>query len=53
MSVKLIKNVDVSEHVIGIDNIQSSLDYPNINEFRIAEATITLRDPDNDFNPYK
>ena len=46
-------NVDVSEHVIGIDNIQSSLDYPTINEFRISEATITLRDPDNDFNPYK
>ena len=45
-------NVDVSDHVIGIDNIQSSLDYPTINEFRIAEATITLRDPDNDFNPY-
>ena len=51
---------DISEFVKGIDSIESSLDYPDLNEFRISEATITLRSPTesdslpvDDFNPYK
>ena len=41
---------DVSSSVQSINNIQSALDYPNLAEFRIAEARIVLRDPNNDFN---
>lgn len=43
---------DVSQYVDGISGIESSLDYPRLSEFRISEATISLRDPDNDFNTF-
>ena len=44
---------DVSEDVKTIEGIESSLDYPRINEYRINEAVFTLSDPDNDYNPQK
>ena len=46
-----ILDVDISKDIKGIEGIESSLDYPRINEFRINEATFTLSDPENDFNP--
>ena len=44
---------DISDSIKSIEGIESSLDYPRINEFRISEATFTLSDPENDFNPQK
>ena len=44
---------DISDDLIGIEGIEASLDYPDIDEYRIAEATFTLKDPDNNYNPQK
>ena len=47
----LILGQDVSDSVKSIEGIESSLDYPDINEYRVSEASFTLSDPDNNFNP--
>lgn len=44
---------EVSTSIKSIEGIESSLDYPSINEYRINEAVFTLSDPENDFNPQK
>lgn len=43
---------DVTNDIQSIQGIETSLDYPNINEFRVNEATLVLQDPDNNYNPY-
>ena len=48
-----ISGQDVTSDIQSIQGIETSLDYPNINEFRVNEATLVLQDPDNDYNPYK
>lgn len=48
-----ILEVDVSTGVKSIEGIESSLDYPNINEYRINEVVFILSDPENDYNPQK
>ena len=46
-----ILDQDVSVHVKSVEGIEQSLDYPQLNEFRINEAVFTLSDGNNDFNP--
>lgn len=46
-----ILDQNISEHVSNIENISSSLDYPNINEYEVSQCTITVKDPNNQFNP--
>ena len=36
-----------------LDDIQQSLDYPNLTEFRVGEASFTLKDVHGDFSPNK
>ena len=48
-----ILGVDVSRDLKSIEGIESSLDYPQLNEFRINEATFVLQDPNNNYNPQK
>ena len=48
-----ILGIDVSTNLKSIEGIESSLDYPQLNEFRINEAVFTLSDPDNNYNPQK
>ena len=36
-----------------LDDIQQSLDYPNLTEFRVGEASFTLKDVPGDFSPNK
>ena len=48
-----ILNRDILSSVKSIEGIESSLDYPELNEFRINEVVFTLNDPDNEFNPQK
>ena len=44
---------DISNDLMGIEGIEASLDYPTIDEYRIAEATFTLKDHYNNYNPQK
>ena len=50
----IILDQDVSSDVIEIPNIDQSVDYPQLNSYRIAEANITLKRGINDpYNPNK
>ena len=42
---------DISNDVKSISDIESSLDYPEINKYRVSEASFTLTDFNNNFNP--
>ncbi|MDE0398856.1 MAG: hypothetical protein OXL96_13760 [Candidatus Poribacteria bacterium] len=45
-----IHDVDVTDTLVSVDDIQKSVDYPNLTEFRIGEASFTLRDIHGDFS---
>ena len=46
-----IHDQDVTDAIASVDDIGQSVDYPNLTEFRIGEASITLRDVHGDFSP--
>ena len=50
VSVK-IHDQDVTEDTLLVDDILQGIDYPNLTEFRVGEASITLRDIHGDFSP--
>ena len=41
----------VPNDITAVDDILRSVDYPNLTEFRIGEASITIRDVHGDFSP--
>lgn len=43
---------DVTQYLSNPESISSSLDYPEFRQFRLADATIRLKNPDNLFSPY-
>ena len=46
-----IHDQDVTDDIASIDGIQQGIDYPNITEFRVAEASVTIKDVHGDFSP--
>ena len=50
LSVK-IHDQDVTDDVRSVDDIVRGVDYPNLTEFRVGEASFTLHDVHGDFSP--
>lgn len=48
-----IHNQDVTDDIASVDDIVQGVDYPNLTEFRVGEASFTLRDIHGDFSPNK
>ena len=46
-----IHDQDVTAAIASVDNIGQGIDYPNLTEFRVGEASCTLRDIHGDFSP--
>lgn len=46
-----IHNQDVTSDLASVDDIGQGIDYPNLTEFRVGEASVTLRDIHGDFSP--
>lgn len=46
-----IHNQDVTSDLASMDDIGQRIDYPNLTEFRVGEASFTLRDVQGDFSP--
>ena len=45
-----IHDIDVTD-IVALDDITQGIDYPNLTEFRVGEASFTLRDIHGDFSP--
>ena len=50
LTVKIHGQV-IPDHITAVDDILRGVDYPNLTEFRIGEASVTLRDIHGDFSP--
>ena len=46
-----IHDEDVTDDLASVDDIGQSVDYPNLTEFRVGEASFTLRDVHGDYSP--
>ncbi|MCY3744462.1 MAG: hypothetical protein OXH00_25890 [Candidatus Poribacteria bacterium] len=46
-----IHDEDVTDAIAAMDDIVRGVDYPNLTEFRVGEASFTLRDIHGDFSP--
>ena len=46
-----IHEQDITNDLDSIDGIQQGVDYPNLTEFRVGEASFSLRDVHGDFAP--
>ena len=46
-----IHEQDITNDLDSIDGIQQGVDYPNLTEFRVGEASFTIRDVPGDFSP--
>ena len=46
-----IHDIDVTDDLASVDDIARGVDYPNLTEFRVGEASFTLRDVHGDFSP--
>ena len=46
-----IHDIDVTDNLASVDDIGQGIDYPNLTEFRVGEASCTLRDIHGDFSP--
>lgn len=46
-----IHDQDVTDDTAWVDDIQRGVDYPNLTEFRIGEASLTLRDVHGAYSP--
>ena len=46
-----IHDEDVTDDLASVDDISQSVDYPNLTEFRVGEASFTLRDVHGDYSP--
>ena len=46
-----IHDQDVTDDIASVDDIARGVDYPNLTEFRVGEASFSLRDVHGDFSP--
>ena len=46
-----IHDQDVTDAIASVDDIGQGIDYPNLTEFRVGEASFTIRDIHGDFSP--
>jgi len=46
-----IHDQDVTDAIASVDDIVRGVDYPNLTEFRVGEASFTLRDVHGDYSP--
>ena len=46
-----IHDQDVTDDTLLVEDIVQGVDYPNLTEFRVGEASVTLRDVHGDFSP--
>ena len=46
-----IHDQDVTDDLASLDDIARGIDYPNLTEFRVGEASFSLRDIHGDFSP--
>ena len=46
-----IHDQNVTDDLASLDDIGQGVDYPNLTEFRVGEASFTLRDVHGDFSP--
>ena len=46
-----IHDQDVTADLASVDDIGQGIDYPNLTEFRVGEASFTLRDVHGDYSP--
>ena len=46
-----IHDQDVTDDLASVDDIARGIDYPNLTEFRVAEASFLIRDIHGDFSP--
>ena len=46
-----IHDQDVTDDLASVDDIGQGIDYPNLTEFRVGEASFTLRDVTGDYSP--
>ena len=46
-----IHDQDVSSDIKDLEGITQGIDYPNLTEFRVAEASVTIKDVHGDFSP--
>ena len=46
-----IHNQVIPNDITAVDDILRGVDYPNLTEFRVGEASVTLRDIHGDFSP--
>jgi len=46
-----IHDQDVTDDLASVDDIGQSVDYPNLTEFRVGEASFTIRDVHGEFSP--
>lgn len=46
-----IHDIDVTDDTASVDDIVRGVDYPNLTEFRVGEASFTLRDIHGDYSP--
>ena len=46
-----IHNQDVTDDIASVDDIVQGVDYPNLTEFQVSEASFTLRDIHGDYSP--
>ena len=46
-----IHEQDVTDDIASVDDIGQGVDYPNLTEFRVGEASFSIRDVHGDFSP--
>ena len=46
-----IHDQDVTDDIASVDDIGQGVDYPNLTEFRVGEASFSIRDIHGDFSP--
>lgn len=46
-----IHDQDVTDDIASVDDIVRGVDYPNLTEFRVGEASFTISDAHGDFSP--
>ncbi len=46
-----IHDQDVTDAIASVDDIARGVDYPNLTEFRVGEASFSIRDIHGDFSP--
>ena len=46
-----VYQIDITDRLEEVSNLEKSLDYPNFSEFRVGEVTLTFNDDNRTFDP--